>query len=270
MSEGQRSIFEDPLAQARELKARGNFDAALEVLERARKTRPEDIKLKASLADLFYRMDHPRRALKLAGEMLREDPNDPRALVVMGNTLLKRGKPGEALEYFKLAIRVAPTDYLWGRVARCHLDLKQPQAALGALNEAENLAPPSPRLLGLRAACYRALGEREADRQTLLRVARAAPSEPEGFFTGVWPVLGGMAPRQAAEVSTQLRQTPGQLHNPHLLLFEAESYLKSRDPQAAAERLDALEAAEPPERISQAAKRLRAKIAKPPEEGIEA
>lgn len=270
MSEGQRSIFEDPLAQARELKARGNYDAALQVLMRARESRPEDLKLKASLADLYYRMDHPRRALKLAGEILREDPNDPRALVVMGNTLLKRGKPGEALEYFKLAIQVAPTDYLWGRVARCHLELKQLQAALGALNEAENLAPPSPRLLGLRAACYRALGEREAERQTLLRAARTAPADPEGFFTGVWPVLGGLAPRQAAEVSTQLRQAPGQADNPHLLLFEADSFIKSRDHQAAGERLDALDAAGPPERISQAAQRLRAKIAKPPEEGTDA
>jgi tetratricopeptide (TPR) repeat protein len=257
----QQTIFDDPLAKARELKARGDHAAAQKVLETALAQRPDDLKLKASLADLYYRTNHPRQALKLAGEILRDDPDDPRALVVMGNTLLKRGKPGEGLEYFRLAIQVAPTDYLWGRAARCHLELKQAQAALEALNEAERLAPPSPRLLGLRAACYRLLGEREAERQTLLRAARAAPADPEGFFKGVWPVLSDLAPRRAAEVSEMLRATPDQADNPHLLLLEAESLLASRDPQAAAERLDRLAAGDPPERIAQAAAELTAKLA---------
>ncbi len=252
-------MFDSPLVKARELKARRRYDAALQVLLEALEATPDDLQLKASLADLYYRMNRPRQALAQAGAILRGAPDDHRALTVMGNALLARAKPSEALEYFKLAIQVAPTDYLWGRVARCHLRLKQPQAALGALNEAETYAPPGPGLLGLRAACFRMLGENEAERQALLRAARAAPTDAQGFFTFVWPALSDLSPREAARVSAHLRQNPGQEQNPHLLLFEAECMLKSRDAPGARERLEALRATDPPERILRAAEQLEQK-----------
>lgn len=256
----QRTIFDSPLQRARELKARRRYDAAREVLQAALRENPDDLKLKASLADLHYRLGQPRRALALAGQILRQDPNDPRALVVMGNALLARGKPGEALEYFKLALAVAPTDYLFGRIARCQLELGQPPAALESLNRAEAFGPPSPRLLALRARAYRLLGEGEAERQELLRAARQAPADAAGFFQAVWPLLEELAPRPAATVSAQLRDSPGQQANAHLLLFEAEALLRSRDRRGAAERLAALRAAGPPAAVRPAVDRLAARL----------
>ncbi|HOX45104.1 MAG TPA: tetratricopeptide repeat protein [Myxococcota bacterium] len=236
----QRDMFSGPLEIARELKERRRFEEALQVLSRALEASPGDRPLKASLADLYYRMDRPREALQLAGSILREDPDDPRALVVMGNALLERKKPREALEYFRLALEIAPTDYLWIRLARCHLRVREPQAALQALDEAERLAPDRPAGLRLRAEAARLLNDGAAERQAFERAARAAPAEAQGFFLFLWPMLADLPPRRACLASQRLRENPGQERNPHLLLFEGEQHLASGDAAAARERLQGL------------------------------
>jgi tetratricopeptide (TPR) repeat protein len=159
---------------------------------------------------------------------------------------------------------VAPTDYLWGRVARCHLALKDPRAALEALNKAESYAQPSPRLLGLRATCFRQLGESEGERQALLRAARTAPQDPQAFFTHVWPMVQDLTPLDGAGVAEILRESPDQTNNPHLLLFEAEGLIKSRRSDEARDRLERLDATQPPESVKAAADELKKRL--PPAE----
>jgi tetratricopeptide (TPR) repeat protein len=105
-------MFENPVARARELKARRRYDEAQKVLQAALARNPGDARAKASLADLYFRTRRYRQAMTLAGAILAQDPDEPRALVVMGNVLLQRKKPKEALEYFRLALSVAETDYL--------------------------------------------------------------------------------------------------------------------------------------------------------------
>ncbi|MBN2495994.1 MAG: tetratricopeptide repeat protein [Deltaproteobacteria bacterium] len=252
-------MFDSPLVKARELKSRRRFDEARAVLQQALQSHPQDPKLRASLADLFFREGQHHKALTLAGEILRDDPNDPRALVVMGNSLLARKKAAEALEYFRLALDVAPTDYLWARTARCHLALRQPQAALEAVSAGEALAPANPKLLRLRAECARMLNDAAAEKQVFERASRAAPADPEAYFTFLYPLLADLPPRRAAITAARLRERAGQERNPHLILFEAESLLGSRDPAGAIERLTKLLASEPGEDVRLAAERLLAR-----------
>ncbi len=236
----QRDMFSGPLETARQLKERRRFGEAERILTQALSATPADRQLKASLADLYYRTDRPREAIQLAGAMLREDPDDPRALVVMGNALLQRKKPREALEYFRLALEVAPTDYLWLRLARCHLRLREPGEAARALDEAERLAAERPQALRLRAELARLQNDGAGERRVLERAARAAPADLQGFFLFVWPLLADLPPRRAALASQRLREAPGQERNPHLLLFEVEQHLESGDQAAARERLEGL------------------------------
>jgi len=108
----QQDMFENPLHRARKLKTQRRYDEAQKILEQELIRQPTNLRAKASLADLFYRTDRHKDALTLAGEILRDDPDDPRALLVMGNVLLARKKPTEALDYFKLALENAGSESL--------------------------------------------------------------------------------------------------------------------------------------------------------------
>jgi len=112
----QQDMFDNPVARARDLKAKRRYDEARQILERELEKNPADLRAKASLADLHYRTGRHKEALTLAGEILRDDPDDPRALLVTGHVLLARKKRSEARENFKLALEAADSDYLKERI----------------------------------------------------------------------------------------------------------------------------------------------------------
>ncbi|MBW1808250.1 MAG: tetratricopeptide repeat protein [Deltaproteobacteria bacterium] len=249
MSPDQKDMFINPVAEARELKQNKRYAEAEKLLTQVLELNPDDRKAKASLADLYYRTNNYRKAMGLAGAIMRTDPNDPRALVVMGNVLRKKKKPKEALEYFRLALAVAETDYLWLRVASCHLDLSQPTLALSALEQAEKITANDREIFRLRAQAARLLKDDNLEQQSLRMAARAAPSQPEAFYSFVAPLLHDLPARQAIMSAEKMRQTNGQELNPHLLLFEAQMLIKNRDPENARTRLDLLLAQDPPDAL---------------------
>jgi tetratricopeptide (TPR) repeat protein len=259
MTPSQQDMFENPVARARELKARRRYDEAQKVLNAALSRNPEDLRVKASLADLHFRTRRYRQAMALAGAILAKDPDEPRALVVMGNVLLMRKKPREALDYFRLALSVAETDYLWIRVARCHLELKEPEQAREALGRAESFEAGGRELFRLQAKVARSLGNQDAEREAFRRAARAAPGDAQGFSAFVLPLLADLPPRQALHASEKLRSTKGQELNPHLLLFEAKSLYRKRDYPGALKHLDLLLEQDPPEPVLKEAQALKSK-----------
>ena len=259
MTPTQQDMFENPVARARELKARRRYDEAQKVLKAALDRNPGDTRAKASLADLYYRTQRYRQALALAGAILAKEPDEPRALVVMGNVLLRRKKPKEALEYFRLALAVAETDYLWLRVASCHLESKQPERAREALERAESFNAEGRELFRLQAKVAHALSDPEAENQALRRAAQAAPGDPEGFSAWLLPMLAHLPPRQAFYASQKLRETKGQELNPYLLLFEAKSLYKKRDYPGTSKHLDLLFDQDPPQPVLKEARALKSK-----------
>jgi len=260
MTPEQKDMFKNPLTRARELKAKRRFDEARVLLESLIGEDPGDLKAKASLADLYYRLGDYRKALGLAGAIMKDYPDDPRALVVMGNVLRKRKKPREALEYFRLALNVAPTDYLWLRAAACHLDLKEPNEALQALDAADAIAAGNREGLRLRARVARMLNYSRAEKEIFKMAAQAAPGDEEGFAAFVAPLLADLPPRKAVLVSEEMRQQPGQEINPHLLLLEARFLHAGRDPAGAKKKLDGLLEREIPDSVREEAGQLIEKV----------
>jgi tetratricopeptide (TPR) repeat protein len=253
-------MFENPVARARELKARRRYDEAQKVLKAALFRNPGDLRAKVSLADLYYRTQRYRQALALAGSILAKDPDEPRALVVMGNVLLRRKKPKEALSYFRLALSVAETDYLWLRAARCHLELRQPEPAKEALGHAESFNATGRELFRLQAKVAYTQKDHDAENEAFRRAARAAPGNPEDFSAWVLPMLADLPPRKALYTSEKLRETKGQELNPYLLLFEARSLYKKRDYAGAIKRLDLILGQDPPEPVLKGARALKSKV----------
>ena len=254
----QLDLFENPLVRARRLKAERQYRQAELVLRGLVEREPENVSARASLADLYYRSGRLRQALALAAEILRRDPDEPRALVVTGNVLRKRGKPADAAENFRLALQVAETDYLWLRLAACQLDLKQPRQALESLQRAEQLAAPSLEMLRLRLRAARQLGDEGIQPRLLDEAAQLLPAEPSRFASGLVPLLAELPPRRAAFLSERLRADFNQGGNADLLLFEADNLLRARQPQQAAERLRLLAGRElTPEQKSRLEKLLK-------------
>ncbi|RLB59957.1 MAG: hypothetical protein DRI34_00080 [Deltaproteobacteria bacterium] len=254
----QLDLFENPLVRARRLKAERQYRQAELVLRGLVEREPENVSARASLADLYYRSGRLRQALALAAEILRRDPDEPRALVVTGNVLRKRGKPADAAENFRLALQVAETDYLWLRLAACQLDLKQPRQALESLQRAEQLAAPSLEMLRLRLRAARQLGDEGIQPRLLDEAAQLLPAEPSRFASGLVPLLAELPPRRAAFLSERLRADFNQGGNADLLLFEADNLLRARQPQQAAQRLRLLAGRElTPEQKSRLEKLLK-------------
>lgn len=258
----QLDLFTSPLARARRLKVEHRYRQAEIILRELVEREPENVSARASLADLYYRTGHWRRALALAAEILRNDPDEPRALVVTGNVLRKKGKPAEAAENFRLALRVAETDYLWLRLAACQLDLKQAAEARQALEAARRLGArgSEPARLELRAA--RQLGDDGKAAAILERAAAEAPADAAGFAAALIPVLAELPPARAASQVERLRSAWPQGGNPALLLFEADNLLRAKQPEAAARRLAMLDESELDDRLRRQLERLRKRLRK--------
>ena len=74
---------------------------------------------------------NPAAAVALAQQILRDHPNEPNILRVLGVALMRQGKYEEALKHLSTAVKIAP------EVADGHEQYGLALAALGRLNEAE-------------------------------------------------------------------------------------------------------------------------------------
>ena len=179
MNPTQQNMFNTPVARAREFIAAGRYADALQLLKCALEEFPANVSIKAALADAYCRLTRFREALALAGEILRDDPNNPQALTTIGDVLLVRKKPRDALAQFTLALAANENDYLWARCARCHLDLKDLPAALAAIRRGQARAPDNSELLRLQIEVANKLNDPElaqaAEARLALRSQRKDP-----------------------------------------------------------------------------------------------
>jgi Flp pilus assembly protein TadD len=74
-------------------------DKVLPLLEQAREALPDDAENWAALAEFHFEHGDARRAEPLVRQALELDPENPRALVVMGHLLLKRGEVEDARQH---------------------------------------------------------------------------------------------------------------------------------------------------------------------------
>jgi predicted Zn-dependent protease len=88
-------------------KLSGYVDEARQVLNRYPESN-RSIPARYARAYAYHRTAHPDRALAEADSLLAERPNDPFFLELKGQILLESGRPQEALESLREAVRLAP------------------------------------------------------------------------------------------------------------------------------------------------------------------
>jgi len=98
-------------------------------------------------------------AERLYGDILRSDPKNVSALLLLGHVLLQRGAPSEALSQFDRVLAIEPrsADALIGRGAALS-NLARHAEALAAFDQALEIRPRSPQLHSNRGNALLALG----------------------------------------------------------------------------------------------------------------
>ena len=94
-------------------------------------SKPRDAGVKTNLIGVLIDLKRMKEAQALNGDVLRQNPKDPQALVSNGRILIAEGKNQEAVAALQAAIRSEPN------CAICYYFLGDAQAALGRTDEAK-------------------------------------------------------------------------------------------------------------------------------------
>jgi len=194
----------------------GQWDRALEEFRSLAKEHGNDLGVKRTYTQLLILRDHLDEATAANEEMLRLSGNDPEALTQRGQILIRRGKPREAAEALRTALRstqdfAAAHYYLgvalnmmadssgaqreWREAARLRPGRLEPQLALAsqalAKNDASLLNQASQRMMQaqpnsasgyvMRAVASFARGRRQDGENDLRKATEVEPRNPLGF-----------------------------------------------------------------------------------------
>ncbi len=122
--------------RAKKLRKKGQYQEAEDELKEALDEEPENLLLRASLAEVYLRQERSLEAKVLAEGILSVDPRYPQALYIMGEVFLRQEKLGEALEYFRQASQRDRRPYLVLRLARTLRKMERHEEALETLDSA--------------------------------------------------------------------------------------------------------------------------------------
>jgi len=202
--------------RARDLKKRGEFQAAEIELMEALEEQPDHPLLKVSLADLYQRQGKLKEARILTESILSADPEFPRALYVLGRIYLDEGEPEEALPCFQKASRRDQSPYMIRQMVRTLREMERYEEALGNLEPALAGAGENVSLLKEKALILNRLNRREEARALYEKLHDLVPGD--GFVRRELYNLKSMA-RPKGEVLKELEavlRLPSRKDDPQL------------------------------------------------------
>jgi tetratricopeptide (TPR) repeat protein len=155
-AEARRLAPSDPdaaLGTALVLRSGRVIDVALAELTDAVKARPDDLKARAELADLYLARAEPKRALATMEQRRSAGWADADALAAYGRALQANGDTEGAVAAFKQAVKLREADpEAWYRLGRCYLVMGRNDEARDALTHAMfgyGSRPETPYYLGM-------------------------------------------------------------------------------------------------------------------------
>ncbi len=122
---------------------RGEFAKAEGICRRVLELNPGHMKAQRELAMVLVEMGRPEDAVDVLVDVLRADPHDAEALVILGNHYARRGgDPETARKFLKRAAEISPEDPLaHNSLAALRFEAKQPAEALMEFDRALALDP---------------------------------------------------------------------------------------------------------------------------------
>lgn len=111
------------------------YKAAQEEIEERLKKNPDQPSLKVTLAEIYCKQGRLAASKILLEEILLADPQNGRALSILGDILLKEQNPQEALHCYRQAFARTPREYLLLQIARALKKMNRLQEALLELDK---------------------------------------------------------------------------------------------------------------------------------------
>jgi len=196
-------------------------------------------------------------ALQSALEKLASAQDDiplrPDILAALAQAHLANGDPQSALEAYRQALQTLPPGYpkrqrnIARGLAETALQLRRPEIALAAVEEALQQTPHHPHLHRLQAEAYQQLGFRE---QALDAAAEALRLEDNAPDAALWYARLAHAMGESEYAIAALESLPDDILHPPVILLRAEIYHALGRTQEAADLLQPL--LEKPDELSPA------------------
>ena len=157
----------------------GKYDLAENALQKALAGAPDNDGLRYELAILYTAAGDDAKARGVVEEMLRKNPDDPRALNFLGYSLAEKGERlDEAEKMIRRALELKPDDgTILDSLGWVYYQRGDYQTALKYLKDADHQAGPDPEILEHLGDCLTKLG-RKADARSAYTRALAAGATP--------------------------------------------------------------------------------------------
>lgn len=167
------------------------FQEAEELMAAAARKYPENVNVMMECADFFLSRNYPQQAHGLLERILRDSPDNTRALHLMGLALRRMGRLQEAAERFLKASSLSPLNSLRNsELAETYVQMAEEQVQLALKSESENSS------LILARAKYQLVRKDYAALVSYLDVKRAFLSDSmkkeADVFVAVAKKLGGI------------------------------------------------------------------------------
>jgi len=140
--EGEETYLSLP-DRIRKLKKNGRYSEAEGMIQKELEKNPDQLFLKASLADLYLRQGRLADGRILVEEVLARDPGHPQALCVLGDIFFKERSFREALDCYRQASSRESGDYPILKAARALKEMKRFGEALEELEKVLVVNPQS-------------------------------------------------------------------------------------------------------------------------------
>jgi tetratricopeptide (TPR) repeat protein len=212
--------------KALKLKREKDYTEAREILEAGLEEFPSNNYIKASLADLLYRMGQMEQALNLADEILQEKPSDPRALTVKGNVFLAKRKYEKAREFFEQAHSSEESSYTAYRLLKTLNNLEQYEEALQLAEEWKGRADNPTFFQKMTANIYEKMGKNEKADEIYQEYLADKPEDQFAYKEKIKLRLKDKSPREAVRELQGLFRVGNRDRNPYLHSLLAEKLEK--------------------------------------------
>ncbi|MEO1040749.1 MAG: tetratricopeptide repeat protein [Pseudomonadota bacterium] len=157
---------------------RQDHKKAIRHYRKAIKLSPSSADLKTKLAEVLLATGDDTEASALAQSVRRADPQDVKALMILGMTAGKTGRLDEAVGALSDAADIDPNQFpVWYQLGRLYLKMGQAREARDALVKADTLHPDHWQTLELLGRAATTLGETSAAIEWLERARALVPSE---------------------------------------------------------------------------------------------
>ncbi len=226
MPENQFEQVGEIVKEAVSLKKEDKLQQARQVLEAGLEDYPDHNFLKASLADLYTRLQRFQEASELAEEVLAADPGNYRGLTVKGMIAYRQRDYQEALDFFKQAYAGKKSGFIASTLIRTYLKLEKYSQALALCQEWQERKPDDVRFLKHKANVYEKMGKDKQAREIYDNYLEEEPEDKFAYKENIKLKLKDKEPAAAVRELRQLLKVGDRENNIHLHTLLAEELEK--------------------------------------------